>query len=168
MIVTFSGSLMVFEGCDVLFPLCNEFFHFVPFQSSKFVFLFSWHHFEWSITNLLVSLVYNITCVELLHLPGWNIDPNTSIIEYQIDMVFNIIITYKTSYSSQQNIYFFNMSSQFIPGYKPDMKYKSLIILLYFWLHTKKQNVEIWRFFSFTYDYWKIPTWSLHFGMFSF
>jgi hypothetical protein len=24
-------------------------------------------------------------------------------------------------------------------GYKPDMKYKPLIILLYFWLHTENQ-----------------------------
>jgi hypothetical protein len=30
----FSGSLMVFVGGIVLFPLGNDFFRFVPFQSS--------------------------------------------------------------------------------------------------------------------------------------
>jgi hypothetical protein len=32
-------------------------------------------------------------------------------------------------------------------GSKSDMKQKSLIILVYFWLHTENQNLEIWIFF---------------------
>jgi hypothetical protein len=43
----------------------------------------------------------------------------------------------------------------------PNMKYKSLLLLLHFWLHTEKQLIEIWQFFYFyfflTSGYWKPP-----------
>jgi hypothetical protein len=40
--------------------------------------------------------------------------------------------------------------------YTLDMKYKSLIILSYFWLHTENQSTEIWRFLLSFPQFWRL------------